>query len=105
MLTVYSQLVACESDALGYITYVFKCLEPNPGFGHNYIMVTRFPNWESYIPNVGEKGFLTYNSVTAGEDTYYNRETDSIMKYNFSNLVFEKFVREKVDNFKKDIIL
>ena len=59
MLTVYSQLVACENDAMGYITYVFKCLEPNPGFGHNYIMVTRFPNWDHRSLDIGELGYLS----------------------------------------------
>jgi hypothetical protein len=37
-------------------------------------------------------------------DTYYNRDTDSIMKYNFSNFVFKKFIKE-VDSSKKDIII
>lgn len=89
---------------MNYQTLVFKNLDKAP-FGNTYCMVTVWPNWESYIPNVGEKGFLTYNSVTAGVDTYYNRETDSIMKYNFTNLIFDKFVKEKADNSKKDIII
>ena len=103
-LTIHCELLAKEEDLMNYQTLVFKNLDKAP-FGNNYCMVTVWPNWESYIPNIGERGFLTYNSVTAGVDTYYNRETSSIMKYNFSNLVFEKFVKEKVDSFKKDIII
>ena len=45
-----------------------------------------------------------YDEVKGGVDTYYNRFTDSIMKYNFSNLIFKKFVKEQADN-SKDIIL
>ena len=103
-LTIHCKLLAKEVDLMDYQTLVFKNLDEAP-FGCEYCMVTVWPNWESYIPEIGDKGFLTYNSVTAGVDTYFNRDTSSIMKYNFSNLVFEKFVKEKVDSFKKDIII
>lgn len=45
-----------------------------------------------------------YDEVEAGVDTYYDRISDSIVKYNFSNLIFKKFVKEQ-DNFNKDIII
>jgi hypothetical protein len=67
-------------------------------------MVTVFPNWESRIPDLEEIGYLQYDEVVGGIDTYYNRELDSIMKYNFSNLIFKKFVKEQ-DNSTKDIII
>lgn len=104
MLTIYSQLIACEQECLGYITYVFKCLESNPGFGHNYIMVTRLPNWDHKELNIGEKGFLTYNEVEAGKDKWYCPETGQYIPYNYTNIYFIKFV-EKKDNLKKDIII
>ena len=55
------------------------------------------------MPDIGEIGTLMYDEVQGGIDTYYSRSTDSIMKYNFSNLIFKKFVKEQ-DN-SKDIIL
>ena len=103
-LTIKCQVVAKEHDLLDYHVLVFKTLEINCPFGHNYTMVTVFPNWESRIPDIGEIGFLTYDEVEGGIDTYYNRSTESIMKYNFSNLIFKKFVKEQ-DNSNKDIIL
>ena len=45
-----------------------------------------------------------YDEVEGGIDTYYDRSTDSIVKYNFSNLIFKKFVKEKED-ISKDIII
>lgn len=51
-----------------------------------------------------EIGYLMYDEVVGGVDTYYDRNTDSIVKYNFSNLIFKKFVKE-VDSSNKDIIL
>jgi len=102
-MTIHCTLLAKEEDIMNYQTLVFKNLDNAP-FGNQYCMVTVWPNWESYIPSIGDIGYLTYDSVIAGVDTYYDRNTDSIVKYNFTNLVFNKFVREQ-DNSKKDILL
>jgi len=102
-LTIHCKLLVKEADIMNYQTLVFKNLDKAP-FGCEYCMVTVWPNWESYIPEVGDIGFLTYDSVTGGVDTYYDRSLDSMVKYNFTNLVFNKFVKER-DNSKKDIII
>ena len=102
-LTIHCKLLAKEVDLMDYQTLVFKNLDKAP-FGCEYCMVTVWPNWESYIPEIGDIGYLTYNSVTGGVDTYYDRTLDTIVKYNFTNLVFNKFVKE-IDNSKKDIII
>ena len=102
-LTIHCELLVKEADIMSYQTLVFKNLDKAP-FGCEYCMVTVWPNWESYIPKVGDIGYLTYDSVTGGVDTYYDRSIDSIVKYNFTNLVFNKFVKEQ-DNSKKDIII
>ena len=102
-LTIHCKLLVKEVDLMDYQTLVFKNLDKAP-FGCEYCMVTVWPNWESYIPEIGDIGYLTYDSVTGGVDTYYDRTLDTIVKYNFTNLVFNKFVRE-VDNSKKDIII
>lgn len=101
-ITIRCTLVAKEKDLFNYFTLVFKNLDANCPFGHKYCMTTVFPNWQSIIPEIGDKGYLEYDEVEGGIDTYYNRDTDSIMKYNFSNLIFKKFVKEQ-DNSKKDI--
>ena len=99
-----SKLLAKEHDIMDYHVLVFKTLEPNCPFGHAYSMVTVFPNWQERIPEIGEIGYLMYDEVEGGVDTFYDRTTDSIMKYNFSNLIFKKFVKELTDN-EKNVIL
>jgi hypothetical protein len=101
--TIHCKLLVKEADLMNYQTLVFKNLDKAP-FGCEYCVVTVWPNWESYIPEVGDIGYLTYDSVTGGVDTYYDRTLDTIVKYNFTNLVFNKFVKE-IDNSKKDIII
>lgn len=101
-LTIHSQLLAKEYD-MGYQTLVFKNLDNAP-FGHQYIMCTVFPNWESRVPEIGEKGYLTYDEVKGGVDKYFDRMDSTFKVYNFTNIIFNKFVKE-VDNSKKDIII
>ena len=88
---------------MGYQTLVFKDLEDSR-FGYSYKMVTVFPNWESRIPEIGEIGYLEYNSVTGGVDTYFDRNEQQFKVYNYTNLIFYKFVKEQ-DNSQKDIII
>lgn len=104
MITVFCELLAQERDFGGYITYVFKILESNLSFGHNYVMVTRFPNWQTRDLDNGEVGYLTYNEVIAGKDTWYDNVSQKFIPYNYSNLIFIKFVKQQ-DNNQKDIII
>ena len=104
MTTIKCKLVCEEKDLMGYITYVFKCLECNPPFGHQYCMVTRLPNWQHRDLSIEEIGYLTYNEVVAGQDKWFCPETNQMIPYNYTNSYFIKFVKE-VDNSKKDILL
>lgn len=101
--TLYCKTVAKEIDLLGYQTLVFKNLDKAP-FGYEYCMTTVFPNWESRVPDISEIGYLYYDEVVAGIDNYYDRITGTFIKYNYSNLIFKKFIKE-VDSSKKDIII
>lgn len=102
--TVKCKLIAKEIDVLNYQSLVFKILENNCPFGHSYCMVTVFPNWQSIIPEIEDIGYLEYDEVKGGEDTYYDRYLEDNVKYKYSNLIFKKFVKEK-DNSIKDIII
>ena len=68
-------------------------------------MVTVFPNWESRIPDLLEIGYLEYDEVEGGIDKYYDRVKNSMEVYNFSNLIFKRFVKEQDNSTQKEIIL
>lgn len=100
--TLYCEVLEKEEDLMGYQVLVFKNLNKAP-FGHEYCMVTVFPNWESRVPEIGEVGYLTYEEVFAGIDTYYDKLLDNMVKYNFNNFIFKRFIVKKEDNLQKDI--
>lgn len=102
MITLKSEVVTKEYDIGGYVIYVFKNLDNNPPFGYKYIMITRWPNWNDKDPEIGEIGYITYKEVVAGVDTWF--DGTKFVPYNYTNLVYIKFVKEKLDN-SKEIIL
>ena len=102
MVTVHAKLLAKEHDLGGYTTYVFENLDNAP-FGHKYLMVTRWPNWQHSNIDIGEIGYVTYKEVIAGQDTWW--DGTKFVPYNYTNIVFIKFVRKKSDTSQKDIIL
>lgn len=88
---------------MGYTTYVFQNLE-EASFGKKYVMTIRFPNWECRNIDIGDIGYMTYKEVIAGKDTWYDNITDTFIPYNYTNIIFIKFVL-KQDNFKKENII
>lgn len=68
-------------------------------------MVTRLPNWQCREVEINEIGFLEYNSVIAGKDCWYQKETNTMIPYNYTNNYFINFIVEKEDNYSKEIIL
>lgn len=104
VITLHCKLLAKEHDLLGYTSYVFKNLENAP-FGNRYILCTRWPNWQCRSIDIGEEGFLTYQEIIAGQDSWW--DGDKYIPYNYSNLVFIKFIKEgkELDSKEKVIIL
>lgn len=96
-MTILAQLVASDTDNLGYITYVFKRLDELTKEAQ-YIMCVRYPNWNHRRINLGEKGFLSILEVKAGEDKWFNGK--DMVPYNYSTVQFLKFINmpESLDN-------
>ncbi len=89
-MTVLAKLLASESDSMGYITYVFECLDDNIIRQTKYIMCTRFPNWDHRKIEIGEVGFLNFFEVRAGIDKWF--DGTKFVPYRYSNIQFIKFI-------------
>lgn len=89
MITVLAQLVASDTDSFGYITYVFRCLD-KMNMDSPYIMCVRYPNWNHRKINLGEKGFLSFMEVKAGEDKWFDGK--DMIPYNYNAIQFLKFI-------------
>ena len=81
-----------------YTMYVFKSIETE-----EYIMCTRLPNWQVPEINVGDRGFLNYQKVNAG-DEYVTPGGERIV-YRYSNVYFINFVNKSDIVKNKEIIL
>lgn len=82
------ELVAVRNS--NYSNYVFKSLKDG-----SFVMCTLLPNWQVPCINVGDRGFLQYQSVRAG-DNYITPEGDTV-KYKYTNTYLINFV-SKIKN-------
>lgn len=90
MEVIHAKLVTYREDVGGYIVYVFQNLADG-----TYELCIRLPRWETPFLKIGDVGFLKYNEVRAGEDTWYNPETQSHVPYKQTQVYFVDFVYEK----------
>lgn len=84
--TFKGKLIAAKLDV--YSIYVFQNLETL-----EYIMCTKLPNWQTLFINIGDIGFVEIQTVKAGEE-YFNLETQTVSKYQYSNVYFINFILE-----------
>lgn len=82
---VKAKLVTKQTDLFSYTTYAFQNLE-----SLQYILCTRFPNWEHKSINIGEEGILHFREVIAGEDKWYR--DGNYTPYNYTGWHFIKFI-------------
>ena len=82
---VKSVLLAKHTDLYNYTTYAFRNLDTK-----EYILCTRFPNWEHKKINIGDEGILHFREVIGGEDAWYNGT--SFTKYKYTGWHFIQFV-------------
>lgn len=104
MNTIYCKVLAKEKDIQGYQTLVFENKD-STSWDNKYIMTVVFPNWESPIPQLNEEGYLTYRPVIAGVDCWYDKNSGLEIPYNYSNIIFIKFIPYKNLDNSKEIIL
>ena len=92
----YVELVAVREGV--YTSYVFKDIK-----SYEYIMCAKPPNWQVPEINIGDKGFVSYQVVEAG-DEYVTPDGERKI-YKYSSIYFLNFVN-KTDVLKnKEIIL
>lgn len=95
-MTILAKLLAKESDALGYITYVFECLDEEVRKETKYIMCTQFRNWDHRVIELEEIGYLEIFEIRAGIDKWFDGH--SMIPYNYNMIQFIKFIAKPRPN-------
>lgn len=95
-MVVLAKLVAKQEDSMGYVTYVFECLDEEVIKETKYIMCTRFPNWDHRKIELDEIGYLNFFEIQAGIDKWF--DGTKMIPYNYSNIQFIKFIAKKDQN-------
>lgn len=101
-VTYKAKLLEYETDLMGYVTYVFENLNYT-NLENQYIMCTRFPNWDHRILNIDDIGYLTIRFVEAGVDVWF--DGNNFNPYKFTNIIFCKFIKYVDNRLDNKIIL
>lgn len=89
-MTILAKLVASKTDSQDYTTYVFKCLDSFITQYTNYIMCTRYPNWNHRDLRIGEVGYLEFQEHLAGVDKWF--DGTEMVRYSYNGIQFIKFI-------------
>ena len=86
------ELVAKLEHNYGYFSYVFKYLNPEDvtRYNDNYVICTRYPNWQHAIINIGDIGYVEIEVVRAGIDTWFDGEKQVPYRNNAARFI--KFI-------------
>lgn len=74
-----------------YSTIVVKNLDAQDD-SNRYIWTTKCPNWNGNDPEIGQEGFMTYTSIVAGRDKWYNKSDQQWYDYRYTANYFLDFV-------------
>ena len=99
-VTIYGQLK--EKQSGNYTLYIVDNLDTK-GSDKEYLLLTRYPNWQCQEVNIGDKGYFTFYYIIAGVSKWFDRYSEG-NKYNFYNsthLAFVNFVPDSNGIFKK----
>ena len=97
-MIIHGKLLAGVKDPMGYLTYVFRILDEEFTKDTKYVMCVQCPNWDSPTLTIGDIGYVYFEIIKAGKDTWWDGSQMIPYKYNMNQ--FMKFVPEpkKEDN-------
>lgn len=91
MNTIYARLLAGREEMGDYTKYVFQNIDTG-----EYILCTKFPNWDSPPIKLGAVGYLKYKEIIAGKETWYDPVNNIFVPYRFDSDQFIDFVEKQV---------
>lgn len=91
-MVILAELVAYDTDPMGYTLYVFRCLDSEIKKYCPYCMCTRYPNWNHKSIKLGDIGYLHYEEVFAGKDSWF--DGNKMIPYKYNAVQFIRFIEK-----------
>ena len=92
-ITIYCRILIIDENQ--YTNIVVEDLRRNYDDDYKYITVVKLPNWENVEMNIGDVGYLQFQSVEGGKTQYFKRLCEDFEVYKYSNNYFINFFKEK----------
>jgi hypothetical protein len=102
-MVLYCYILEVCPDGRGYVNYVLQLInqEAINKFQSPFLICTKAPNWEGYAPQKDETGYVEIKPVVAGVDEWFDGQSQ--VKYNYTNIWFQKFIPKTTSN--KDTLI
>ena len=100
-VTIYGELKEKQLD--NYTKYIIENLDTK-GQDKEYLLLTRYPNWQCQDVNIGDKGYFTFYYIIAGVSKWFDRYSEGNPHnfYNSTHLAFVNFVPDSNGIYKKN---
>lgn len=101
-VTYKVKLITDYTDPMGYTQFIFENLDyVDPDY--HYISCVMFPHWNQGVINIGDIGYVTVRYVREGIDQWFDGK--SFNTYQYSNVIFLRFIAEKKPIDIKEIVI
>ena len=99
MITIYAKILQTRESQYTYI--IAEDLNREPSDDYKYITLILLPNWDDVHFNIGDIGYLQFESVLGGQSRYLDRDTGEIETYKYTNNYIMSFVKKDIEICKK----
>lgn len=100
IITVYCKICAIEEGQ--YTAIVVEDLNRDYTDDLKYVTVIKLPNWGSSIMQVGDVGYLQFESIEGGVTQWFNKSSEDFEVYKYNNNYFINFFIQKDKNNMKE---
>lgn len=92
-ITIYCKILVIDQNQ--YTNIVVEDLRREYADDLKYVTVTVLPNWEIKDVELGNIGYLQFQSVEGGKTQYFKRVCEDFETYKYTNNYFISFLKEK----------
>lgn len=92
-VTIYCKILVIRECQ--YTDIVVEDLNRDVTDDLKYVTVVKTPNWEAPQLNVGDVGYLQFQSVQGGKSKWFNKDEGDFEIYKYTNNYFLNFFKEK----------
>lgn len=95
VITVYAKIIQIREGQYTYI--IVEDLNRELTDDYKYLTLVKLPNWDDIHIDIGDVGYVQFESVFGGKSQYLDRDTGEIETYKYSNNYIMSFIKKDIE--------